>query len=64
MRRIPMHTGVPLGTVPNLRLGTVPESPHDLPYLVTPAKAGVHHPTGEFLPPVMDSRIRGNDEFG
>ncbi len=30
--------------------------------LVTPAQAGVHHPQPKFAAPVMDSRLRGNDE--
>jgi hypothetical protein len=33
-----------------------------LTYLVTPAKAGVHHLRPKFQPLVMDSRLRGNDE--
>jgi glycyl-tRNA synthetase beta chain len=32
--------------------------------LVTPAKAGVHHPQSKFAGQVMDSRRRGNDEVG
>ena len=32
------------------------------PTLVTPAKAGVHHPQLKFTDQVMDSRLRGNDE--
>ncbi len=32
--------------------------------LVTPAKAGVHHPQSKFTDQVMDSRLRGNDEVG
>jgi glycyl-tRNA synthetase beta chain len=34
------------------------------PTLVTPAQAGVHHPQSKFTVPVMDSRLRGNDEGG
>jgi hypothetical protein len=30
---------------------------------VTPAKAGVHHLPWKFRGSVMDSRLRGNDEF-
>jgi hypothetical protein len=30
--------------------------------LVTPAQAGVHHLPDNFQVPVMDSRLRGNDE--
>jgi hypothetical protein len=32
-------------------------------HLVTPAKAGVHHRLPKFQRRVMDSRLRGNDEF-
>jgi glycyl-tRNA synthetase beta chain len=32
------------------------------PTLVTPAKAGGHHPQSKFTGQVMDSRLRGNDE--
>jgi hypothetical protein len=35
-----------------------------LPSFVTPAKAGVHHRRMKFEWRVMDSRLRGNDEFG
>ncbi len=34
------------------------------PTFVTPAQAGVHHPQSKFTVPVMDSRLRGNDEVG
>jgi glycyl-tRNA synthetase beta chain len=34
------------------------------PTLVTPAQAGVHHPQSKFTVPVMNSRLRGNDEGG
>ena len=33
-----------------------------IPLFVTPAKAGGHHPPMKFSMPVMDSRLRGNDE--
>jgi hypothetical protein len=32
-------------------------------YIVTPAKAGVHHRQNKFQRQVMDSRLPGNDEF-
>ena len=33
------------------------------PTFVTPAKAGSHHLPMKFIAPVMDSRLRGNDEL-
>ena len=33
------------------------------PTFVTPAKAGVQHLSLKFTMPLMDSRLRGNDEI-
>ncbi len=38
-------------------------TPHT-PSFVIPAKAGVHHRRLNINGQVMDSRLRGNDEFG
>ena len=45
------------------RLNHIGATTHPIPSFVTPAKAGVHHRWVRFGRWVMDSRLRGNDEF-
>jgi hypothetical protein len=46
------------------RLNHIGVATPSTPLFVTPAKAGGHHRRMKFAGQVMDSRLRGNDEFG